>query len=148
MHETLDPTIAALLGAIIGGLLSVLASWLAQRIQSRSLLLAQEIRSRRELYSEFIEAATLCFADALLHSELDPERVASLYGAIGRMELHSTPKVLEEANGIAHKILDAYANPNRSNAEVRDMLARDALDLYGQFGTACRVELEALNTRQ
>ena len=61
----MDATFAALLGATIGGMLSVLASWIAQRVQSRSQWVVQEIKQRKQLYSEFIQRSVRCYADAL-----------------------------------------------------------------------------------
>jgi hypothetical protein len=140
----LDSTVAALLGAIIGGLLSVLASWLAQRVQSRSLLLSQEIRRRQELYSEFVTAASCCYADALQENDPDPAALARLYGEIGRMELYSSHAVIREANIIAQKILKGYADPNRTKAEIREFLSQDSIDLFSTFSQACRAELTRL----
>ena len=140
----MDSAIAALLGAVIGGLLSVLASWLAQRVQTRAQWLSQEIQRRQQLYSEFLEAATLCYAEALQFEEANTARLATLYGEIGRMRLHSSDRVVREAYAIAHKILDAYGDANRSKAEIRDLLAHDSLDLFSDFGNACRAELAQL----
>ena len=148
MDQALVPTIAALLGAIIGGLLSVLASWLAQRVQARAQWMSQEILRRQQLYSEFIEAAARCYADALQRNEPNTAALARLYGEIGRMRLHSTALVIKEAYGIAHKILEAYASSNRSTVEVRDLLAQDTVDLFTAFGDACRTELMGLEPRQ
>lgn len=140
----MDATIAALLGAVIGGVLSVLASWLAQRVQSRSQWLVQEVKQRQQLYSEFVQATARCYADALQRNEPDPGRLANLYGEIGRMRLYSSDAVIAEANGIARKILETYAESNRSGAEVRDFLAQESIDLFSAFGDACRNELANL----
>src|ERR1700754_1463595 len=113
----MDATLAALLGAIIGGALSVLASWLAQRVQTTSQWLSQEVMRRQQLYSQFVEAAACCFGDALLESEPETARLANLYGEMGRMRLVSTEPVLREANKIVHMILDTYADTNRSKVE-------------------------------
>ena len=137
----MDATLAALLGAVIGGMLSVLASWLAQRVQTTSQWLSAEVMRRQHLYSEFVEAAACCFGDALLESEPDTGRLANLYGEMGRMRLVSSEPVLREANKIAHKILDTYGDANRSKTEVRDFLAHDSVDLFSDFGDACRAEL-------
>jgi hypothetical protein len=140
----MDSTVAALIGAIIGGLLSVLASWLAQRVQSRSNWLVQEIKQRQALYSQFVEAASCCFADALQEHEPETARLAALYGEIGRMRLISTEQVVREADKIAHKILDAYASDNHTKVEIVDFLARDTIDLFADFGNACRAEIVRL----
>jgi hypothetical protein len=140
----MDSTIAALFGAVIGGLLSVLASWLAQRVQSRSQLVTQEVRRRQQLYSDFVEASACCYADALQQNDPDPGSLAKLYGEIGRMRLFSSDSVVREANVIAHKILEAYADRNRTRMEIRDFLAMDSVQLFADFGDACRAELARL----
>jgi hypothetical protein len=140
----MDPTLAALLGAVIGGALSVLASWLAQRIQSRSQWLVQEVKQRQQLYSEFVQGSARCFADALQRNELDPGRLAKLFGEIGRMRLFSSEAVIKEAYDVAHKIVETYGDANRSDEEVRDFLAQDSIDLFSAFGDACRAELAGL----
>jgi hypothetical protein len=65
MELSIIPALAGLTGAAIGGLTSGIASWFAQRTQSRVQLLAQKRVPRQELYKEFIEVATQCYADAL-----------------------------------------------------------------------------------
>ena len=137
-------TFAALFGAVIGGLLSVLASILAQRVQARSQWFVQEFKQRQHLYSEFIEAASCCFADALQENEPETAAMARLYAQVGRMQLISSEPVVREANRIAHKILDTFACENRSKAEAADLLSRDSIDLFSEFGVACRAELSRL----
>lgn len=137
--------LAALLGAVIGGVLSVLASWVAQRTQSKSQRLVQEISQRQRLYSEFIEVAAQCYAEALEKSEPSSSRLAKLYAQMGRMKLLSSEAVVSEANRIAHGILDAYVDTNRSSEEIRDLLAHDSVDLFSPFAEACREELRVLD---
>jgi hypothetical protein len=71
MDTSVIAALAGLTGAAIGGLTSENASWFAQKIQSRVQLLAQDKVPRGELYKEFIETATQCYADALRHEEPD-----------------------------------------------------------------------------
>jgi hypothetical protein len=144
----MDSTLAALFGAVIGGALSVLASWLAQRVQSTSQLLAQEIKQRQQLYSEFVGAASCCYADGLMQNEPDTASLARLYGEVGRMQLISSAPVILEADRITRRILAAYADDNRSKIEVGDFLAQNSVDLFSSFGKACRAELARLEPRQ
>jgi oxalate decarboxylase len=58
MDASVISALAALLGAGIGGLTSVLASWLNQHTQARAQWLAQDKTRRQELYKEFIEEAS------------------------------------------------------------------------------------------
>jgi len=67
MDTSIIPALAGLAGAAVGGLTSGIASWFAQKTQSRVQLLAQDRVPRQELYKEFIEIATQCYADALQH---------------------------------------------------------------------------------
>jgi len=143
----MDATLAALLGAVIGGLLSVVASWLAQRVQARGQWLAQEILRRQQLYSEFLETAVDCYGDALVRQEPDPGKLAKFYGQMGRLRLHSSPHVIEESLAISHKILEAYGNPDKSIGEITNLLAHDSLKFFEAFGDACRAELDALRLK-
>jgi len=140
----MEATLAALLGALIGGLLSVLASWLAQRVHARGQWLAQEILRRQEQYSEFLKAAVACYADALLRQEPDPALLAKFYGEMGRMRLHSSAEVTKEGLIISHRILEAYADPDKTIVEIRDLLTEDSLRLFEAFSDACRAELDTL----
>ena len=144
----MDSALAALLGAAIGGMLSVIASWISQRVQSRSQLLAQEIKRRQQLYNDFVEASSRCYADALQENEPEPGRLSRLYGEIGRMRLCSTPKVIEEAYRIVQKILEAYRASNRTKGEIRDFFAQESVDLFSCFAEACRAELTELEVRR
>jgi hypothetical protein len=144
----MDATLAALLGATIGGLLSVLASWIAQRVQSRTQWVVQEIKQRQLLYSEFIQGSARCFADALQANDPDPGKLSALYGEIGQMRLHSSDAVVREARQIAHTILKTYHDPNHNKEEIRDLLESDSVDLFSSFGDACRTELAGLNPHE
>jgi hypothetical protein len=144
----MDATLAALLGATIGGILSVFASWIAQRVQSRTQWVVQEIKQRQQLYSEFIQSSVRCYADALQENDPDPARLSALYGDIGQMRLHSSNPVVMEARRIMHKILDTYRDDNRNRDQIRDMLESDSVDLFSEFGDACRAELAALNPHE
>ena len=147
MNSALLSTLAALLGAIIGGALSVLASWLAQRVQAQTLWLTQELRRREDLYSEFIDAAAKSYAMALQRSESDTDTLAQLYAEMGRMRVISSPIVLREAMVVVDKILDAFLDPNHDFLEVREMLTSHSIDLFSSFSQACRAELEGLRPR-
>jgi hypothetical protein len=112
--------------------------------QSRVRLLAQEKIHRQELYRDFIEVATQSYADALQHEEPDISALVGLYGKIGRMRVVSSPRVLASAEQIGQKIIDTYLEPNKTFLEVREMVDKNAVDILGDFGEACRQEFEFL----
>jgi hypothetical protein len=144
MDTTIIPALAGLAGAAIGGLTSGITSWLAQKSQSRVRLLAQDKVSRQDLYKEFIEAATRCYADALQHEKADIPGLVDLYGKIGRMRVLSSPKVLASAEQIGQKIMSIYLEPNKTFFELREMINKNALDILEGFGEACREEFRSL----
>ncbi len=102
MHNV-SQALSALSGALVGGLLTVLGSWLAQRVQINGQWLAQEIQRRQLVYSDFIEAAARCYADALRQAEPIAPHITRLYGAMGRMRLQSNPLVIAEANHVGRR---------------------------------------------
>jgi hypothetical protein len=80
-------------------------------------LLAQDKVARQELYKEFIETATQCYADALQHEKPDIPGLVNLYGKIGRMRVLSSPKVLASAEQIGQKITNMYLVSLRRSVE-------------------------------
>ncbi len=145
MEISIVPALAGLTGAAIGGLTSAIASWFAQKTQSRVQLLAQKRVPRQELYKEFIEVATQCYADALQHEKPDIPGLVNLYGKIGRMRVLSSPRVLASAEQIAQKIINMYLEPNKTFLELREMVNKNAIDILDNFGEACRAEFRSLH---
>src|SRR5262245_53131893 len=122
MDPSLISTVAALIGTIIGGLTSFLASWLSQRAQARSLWFAQDALRRQDLYKEFIEEAVDCYGDALQHGTADIPAMVRLYAKIDRMRVASSPEVVACAEQIGRKILDTYLEPDKTFLELREMV--------------------------
>jgi hypothetical protein len=148
MDTSIVTALAALLGATIGGLTSVLASWLAQRTQARAQWLVHEMVRRQDLYNEFIEEASKCYVHALQHDEADIPGLVRLYAKLGRMRVLSSPKVLESAARIEQKIVDTYLAPDKTFLELREMINSGSVNLLGEFSVACRAEFDSLRARQ
>jgi hypothetical protein len=147
MDASIIPALAGLTGAAIGGLTSGIVSWLAQKTQCRVQLLAQDKIPRQELYKEFIEAATKCYADALRHDEPEMPALVNLYGKIERMRVLSSQRVLASAEQIGQKIINMYVEPNKTFFELREMANKKAIDILGDFGQACREEFQSLHAK-
>ena len=148
MNASIISALAALVGAAIGGLTSVLASWLTQRTQVRAEWLAHDRARRQELYKEFIEEATKCYVDALQHGEPNLHSLVNLYAKISRMRVQSSRNVADEADLIGRKIVDTYLAPDKTFIEIRQMLANGSIDILGRFGEVCRAEFESLRAQQ
>lgn len=147
MDASVISALAALAGAAIGGLTSVLASWLTQHSQARAQWVAQDKFRRQELYKEFIEDASKAYADALQHDKADMPLLVGLYAKITRMRVLSSPNVVETAEQIADKIVNAYLLPDKSFVELQQMVNEGSIDILRRFGEACREEYEALSVR-
>ena len=65
-------------------------------------------------------------------------------GKIGRMCVLSSPKVLASAEQIGQKITNMYLQPNKTFLELREMNNKNAIDILGDFGQACREEFRSL----
>jgi hypothetical protein len=147
MDASVISALAALAGATVGGLTSVLASWLVQRTQARAQWLAQDTIRRQELYKEFIEEASQCHVYALQHDKAEIPALVSLYAKIARMRVLSSSKVVESAEQIGRKIVDTHLEPDRSFLELREMVNSGSIDLIRDFSETCRAELESLRAR-
>jgi hypothetical protein len=147
MDASAITALAALCGAAIGGLTSVCASLLTQRMQVRAQWLVRELDRRQGLYKEFIEEASRCYVHALQHGEPDIAGLVSLYAKLGRMRLLSSPSVLTSAEEIERKIIDTYLAPDKSFLELREMINSSSFDLLRDFSIACRTEFELLQAR-
>ncbi len=147
MDASIITALAALAGAAIGGLTSVLASWLTQHAQARAQWIAQDKLRRQELYKEFIEAASKCYVDALQHDKADIPALVELYVRVGRMRILSSPNVVESAELVARRIVDTYLAPNKTFLELREMVNSGTIDLLRDFSETCRAEFESLRTQ-
>jgi hypothetical protein len=143
MSSSVVSALAALAGAIIGGLTSVLASWLAQRVQARALLSVQDKLRRQELYRDFIEVAAKAYVDALQHGQPDISSLVEVYAKISRMRVLSSPKVTQAADKIVRTIVDTYLEPDKTFIELREMVSSGKIDLLRCFSEVCREEFES-----
>src|SRR5258708_33516044 len=119
MDTSVITAVAALTGAAIGGLTSVVTGWTTQRMQAHAQWLEHDKVRRQELYKDFIEVASKCYIDALRHSQADMPALVELHAKIGRMRALSSPDVIASAERIGRKILDTYLEPDKT--DLRDM---------------------------
>jgi hypothetical protein len=148
MNASIISALAALLGAAIGGLTSVLASWLTQQTQAKAQWIAQERARRQELYKDFIEEAAKCYVDALQHDKPDISTLVEIYAKIDRMRVQSSSQVVESAERVGRQIVDTYLAPDKSFLELREMLNSGEINLLREFSEACREEFDSLRALQ
>jgi len=144
MDPNIVSALAALIGAIIGGCTSVLASWVAQRSQARAQWHRQQHLQLEQLYKDFIENAVECYAHALQNDQPDMPLLVRLYGKIDLIQLHSTQPVIRAAEDIRNRILETYLDPNKEFYEISEMVRSGSINLLSKFSNACREELESM----
>jgi hypothetical protein len=144
MNASIISALAALVGAAIGGLTSVLASWLTQQTQAKAQWIAQDRIRRQELYKEFIEEASKAYADALQHDKPDVPALVAIYAKMSQMRVQSSPRVVESAERAGRQIIDAYLAPDKDFLALREMINNGTIDLLSEFSDACREEFDTL----
>jgi hypothetical protein len=79
LNSALISACSALGGAVLGAFASIITTWLTQHYQDASQRRAQDTARRERLFTDFINAATKLYADALTHQMSDVAVIAPLY---------------------------------------------------------------------
>ena len=139
--------LSALLGSVIGGLISGVSSWTSQRLQARSALIGQDKLRHEDLYRDFIIHASRVYADSIMHNEPQVSDLVGLYALISRMRVLSSPKLVACAERIARTATDNYSAPNKTIREIHDMIKQGGnLDPMKEFSEAARDELRLVGS--
>jgi hypothetical protein len=143
MDGALMSAAAALGGAIIGGILTLLSSWLIQRRAERAQWLSQDTLRRQELYKEFVEEASKCLVNALQSDKPDLALLVPMYAKMSRMRIISSDQVIAAAEDVIRRIIEIYFGPcaEVTRENVHEMLKDGSVDVLRQFGEQCRHEL-------
>jgi hypothetical protein len=136
--------LAALGGALIGGLTSFAASWVTQQTQVRAQQVQHKLTMREELYKDFVEEASKLYADSLIHDKPDVSQLIRLYAMISMMRALSPSTIVQNADKVARMIVNTYLEPNKSIPELRDMVNSGAMDPLRDFSESCREEFQRL----
>jgi hypothetical protein len=146
MNPSLLSALSALAGAVVGGLMSLLASLIANQQQFRSQWIAHDKAHREDLYKEFIEEATKCYVDALLHEKPDISSVVILYAKMSRMRVLSSHQVIESAEQLIRQIIATYSAPAKTFTQLQEDY--ESLDIIRNFSEKCRAEFDNLRAKQ
>jgi hypothetical protein len=138
--------LAALAGSSIGGFTSLAATWLTQRGQEKIQQRTQDRVKRETLFAQFIDEASVLYADAFTHEGTDLAKLSGLYAMISRMRLLASKNIVEHAEQVSHMIIDTYLAPNKTFRDVVQLRENGALDPVKEFSEACREELQSLGT--
>ena len=151
MDSGLSNGVAAIMGALVGGLASLTSTWVSERTRHKRDLLQREITKRESTYSEFIDHASKLYVTSATHnlndhdanSESELEGAVSLYGIASRIRLFASDRVIKEAEAVLDLILIQYGAENISLHELREKKLNER-DPLKAFSVSCRRELQEL----
>lgn len=146
MNAAYISALAALAGSMIGGLTSLVTTWLNQRYQARVAHHTRRVSQREDLFRDFIVAASKMYGEALASTEPKLEELVDLYAMVSRMRLFCLPRTIACADGVIRATLDAFYAPNRTLHELHDLVKSGAavVDPLRHFAEAAREELRSV----
>ena len=124
MDQNLITAMAGVLGSVSGASAAIATTWISQKSQTIRERAESETRKRETLYGDFITEASV-----------------KLYAILGRIRLVSSDAVLTAAEECCDSIVDLYAKPNRTMAEIFTTMHGNEFEFLKRFSDACRVEL-------
>jgi hypothetical protein len=148
----IDPTllspVSALLGALVGGVASLLGAIYSQRSQDRVRRVASEVTKRETVYADFLMSASNLLLNAYTRDDIalggNEQR---LIGLINRMRLFAPAEVIDGAEAVLRAIVEILLKPG---IELRQ-LAKAALsksldpDPLLAFSSICRKDLDRVH---
>jgi hypothetical protein len=143
--------LAAIMGALVGGLASLASTWVSERTRHRRDLLQREITKRETTYSDFIDQASKLFVESATHNldddnanfESELEGAVSLYGIASRIRLFASDRVIKDAEAVLDLILEQFGAENITVQELREKKLNER-DPLRAFSVSCRRELQEL----
>jgi hypothetical protein len=141
MDANIITGLAGVLGSISGASAAIATTWISQKSQTIRERGKWETRKRETLYGDFITEASQRLANAFDHSLDSPETLVKLGAILGRIRLVSSDAVLTAAEQCFDRIVELYAKPNRTMAELVTTLHSGEFEVLEHFSDACRIEL-------
>jgi hypothetical protein len=132
--------LSALAGSAIGGMASIVTTWLTQRSQNSSQHHAQSMARRERLYGDFIDEASKLFIDALTHEQIDPAKFVEIYATIGKLRLFASADVVFKADRVLQDVGQIYYLPTRDFTKP-EISPKTQLNILQAFSEACREDL-------
>ena len=152
MNGDISNGLAAIMGALVGGLASLASTWVSERTRHRRDLIQREIAKRETTYSDFIDHASKLYVTSATHNindddaaslETELEGAVSLYGIASRIRLFASDRVIAEAEAVLDMILRQFGAENISVQQLREKKLNER-DPLKAFSVSCRRELHEL----
>ena len=136
---------AAIMGAFVGGLASLMSTWVGERSRHRRDMVQREIAKRETAYADFIDKASKVFVASATHNinddEVELEGTVSLYAVASRIRLFASDPVMQEAEQVLDLVFAQYGAENISVEQLRKT-AMEKKDPLKGFSASCRRELK------
>ena len=149
MGGELTSGIAAIMGAIVGGLASLTSTWVGERSRHRRDLLQREIVKREAAYYDFIERASKVYVASATHriddDDAELQGMVSLYAIASRIRLFASDHVIKEAENVVDRIFLQYGDANMSAEQLRKTAVETKDDPLKAFSVICRRELHDIH---
>ncbi len=141
MEANLITALAGVLGSVSGASAAIATTWISQKSQTVRERSKWEMRKRETLYGDFITETSQRLANAFDYSLDSPETLVKFGAILGRIRLVSSDAVLTAAEECFDRIVELYAKPNRTMAELVTTLHSGEFEVLEHFSDACRIEL-------
>jgi hypothetical protein len=105
---------AALTGSVVGGLMSGIATWLAQRSQVQAGYRAHQISLREDLFRAFIAAASKAYGQALMSNRPELQELVGMYSLVNTMQVLYFPRTIACAEQVVNATIETYFQPNKT----------------------------------
>ena len=147
MDQAYISALAALSGAVVGGMTSFLTSWSTQHAQAKTQRINAEIAKREKLFGRFLDEMAHLYAIAISEETVNYGHLVEVFALNGRICLFATQPVIDCANEAIKNLIDVHLEPNWAPAQVRAKLEDVDHDPLKAFANACRIELQELYRR-
>jgi len=133
-------TCAALLGSVVGGIISFFTTRDATMRQWKQSLVLREIERKEALYSDFIGECAQKLLSALDKKESGGATFAHLYTLLGKIRMMSSEKVRIAAEQLANFSTEAHAVSNKKDG----VTGLPIFEARNRFTEIARAELDEI----
>ena len=146
MNGGVISALAAIMGALVGGLASLASTWIGERSRHRRDFIQREIARRETAYSEFIDHASKLYVASAIHhiddDDAEVEGMVSLYAVASRIRLFASDQVIAESEKVIDRIFMQFGADNISAEQLRINAVETRDDPLIAFSIVCRHELQ------
>jgi hypothetical protein len=144
--------IGALAGSAIGGVATIIATFVTQDFLAKRAAVTREIVNRERLYAQFIKEASNLYIDSLDGSLDKPGGLIPFFSLLGRIKIASKDYVGDAGDAVATSIIESYKRPSITFSEMHQKMAEtgsadDMSEPLREFTVACRRERDELKNK-